>query len=65
MSRRYDSETYLRRLEPLRDEFNLTGDVIVGFPTEDERAFARTLRVVERAGLTKVPSSRTRRAREL
>src|SRR3954467_8341612 len=54
MARRYSSATYLRRLEPLRDEFNLTADVIVGFPTEDERAFANTLRVVERAGLTKV-----------
>jgi threonylcarbamoyladenosine tRNA methylthiotransferase MtaB len=54
MARRYSSATYLRRLEPLRDEFNLTGDVIVGFPTEDERAFENTLRVVARAGLTKV-----------
>jgi threonylcarbamoyladenosine tRNA methylthiotransferase MtaB len=54
MGRRYSSATYLRRLEPLREEFNLTGDVIVGFPTEDERAFENTLRVVERAGVTKV-----------
>ena len=54
MARRYTAATYLRRLEPLRDEFNLTADVIVGFPTEDERAFDHTLRVVERAGLTKI-----------
>jgi len=54
MARRYTSAMYLRRLEPLRAEFNLTSDVIVGFPTEDERAFENTLRVVERAGLTKV-----------
>jgi threonylcarbamoyladenosine tRNA methylthiotransferase MtaB len=54
MGRRYTSATYLRRLEPLRDEVNLTSDVIVGFPTEDERAFERTLRVAELAGLTKV-----------
>jgi threonylcarbamoyladenosine tRNA methylthiotransferase MtaB len=54
MARRYTAATYLRRLEPLRDEFNLTADVIVGFPTEDERAFENTLRVVERAGLTKI-----------
>jgi threonylcarbamoyladenosine tRNA methylthiotransferase MtaB len=53
MARRYTSTTYLRRLEPLAD-FNLTSDVIVGFPTETERAFRRTLSVVERAGITKV-----------
>jgi threonylcarbamoyladenosine tRNA methylthiotransferase MtaB len=54
MGRRYSAATYLRRLEPLRDDFNLTSDVIVGFPDEDERAFRNTLRVVEEAGLTKV-----------
>jgi threonylcarbamoyladenosine tRNA methylthiotransferase MtaB len=54
MGRRYSVATYLRRLEPLRGEFNLTSDVIVGFPTEDERAFAGTLRTVADAGITKV-----------
>jgi threonylcarbamoyladenosine tRNA methylthiotransferase MtaB len=54
MGRRYSVATYLRRLEPLRGEFNLTSDVIVGFPTEDERAFARTLSTAADAGLTKV-----------
>jgi threonylcarbamoyladenosine tRNA methylthiotransferase MtaB len=54
MGRRYTTTTYLRRLEPVRGDFNLTSDVIVGFPTEDERAFANTLRVVRDAGLTKV-----------
>jgi threonylcarbamoyladenosine tRNA methylthiotransferase MtaB len=53
MGRRYDVATYLRKLEPLTD-FNLTSDVIVGFPTEDERAFANTLRTVRAARLTKV-----------
>jgi threonylcarbamoyladenosine tRNA methylthiotransferase MtaB len=53
MGRRYTSQTYLRRLEPLGD-FNLTSDVIVGFPDEDETAFGRTLDVVRRAGITKV-----------
>jgi threonylcarbamoyladenosine tRNA methylthiotransferase MtaB len=53
MGRRYTAQTYLRRLEPLRD-FNLTTDVIVGFPGEDEAAFRRTLRVVERSGITKI-----------
>ena len=54
MRRRYTTATYLRRLEPLAGEFNLTSDVIVGFPAEDEAAFAQTLATVERAGLTKV-----------
>jgi threonylcarbamoyladenosine tRNA methylthiotransferase MtaB len=53
MGRRYSAATFLRRLEPLGD-LNLTTDVIVGFPGEDERAFRRTLEVVERAGVTKV-----------
>ncbi len=54
MRRRYTVATYLRRLEPLAAEFNLTSDVIVGFPAEDDRAFERTLQTVETAGLTKV-----------
>jgi threonylcarbamoyladenosine tRNA methylthiotransferase MtaB len=53
MGRRYSVGTYLRRLEPLGD-FNLTTDVIVGFPTEDESAFSNTVRTIERAGITKV-----------
>jgi threonylcarbamoyladenosine tRNA methylthiotransferase MtaB len=54
MGRRYTVATYLRRLAPLREEFNLTSDVIVGFPAEDEPAFANTLEAVRAAGLTKV-----------
>jgi threonylcarbamoyladenosine tRNA methylthiotransferase MtaB len=54
MGRRYSATTFLRRLEPLRHDFNLTSDVIVGFPAEDERAFANTLRVARDAGLTKL-----------
>ncbi|HVM69547.1 MAG TPA: MiaB/RimO family radical SAM methylthiotransferase, partial [Gaiellaceae bacterium] len=52
MGRRYTVETYLRKLEALRD-FNLTADVIVGFPAEDDAAFERTLETVRAAGLTK------------
>jgi threonylcarbamoyladenosine tRNA methylthiotransferase MtaB len=54
MGRRYSVSTYLRRLAPLQEEFNLTSDVIVGFPAEDGRAFERTLAVADEAGLTKV-----------
>ena len=54
MARRYTVDTYLRRLAPLAEEFNLTSDVIVGFPAEDDAAFETTLRTIERAGITKV-----------
>jgi threonylcarbamoyladenosine tRNA methylthiotransferase MtaB len=53
MARRYSASTFLRRLEPLAD-FNVTTDAIVGFPTETEAAFERTLAVVGAAGITKV-----------
>jgi threonylcarbamoyladenosine tRNA methylthiotransferase MtaB len=53
MARRYTAATYLKRLEPLAD-FNLTTDAIVGFPTESEAAFRRTLEVIREAGVTKV-----------
>jgi threonylcarbamoyladenosine tRNA methylthiotransferase MtaB len=53
MGRRYAVATYLERVARA-EGFNLTTDVIVGFPGEDERAFEATLRVVGTAGITKV-----------
>jgi threonylcarbamoyladenosine tRNA methylthiotransferase MtaB len=53
MGRRYTAATYLRRVRAASG-FNLTTDVIVGFPGEDERAFERTLDVVHEARLTKL-----------
>ncbi len=53
MGRRYSATQYVAKLESLRD-FNVTSDVIVGFPGEDESAFARTLDVVREAGITRV-----------
>jgi threonylcarbamoyladenosine tRNA methylthiotransferase MtaB len=53
MGRRYDATTYLRRVA-LAEGFNLTTDVIVGYPGEDEAAFSRTVDVVQAAGATKV-----------
>jgi threonylcarbamoyladenosine tRNA methylthiotransferase MtaB len=53
MGRRYEAATYLRRVAAAGG-FNLTTDVIVGFPGEDDAAFERTLAVVEQAGITKV-----------
>ena len=53
MRRRHDAATFLRRAG-LAAGFNLTTDVIVGFPGEDEAAFRNTLRVVAEGGITKV-----------
>jgi threonylcarbamoyladenosine tRNA methylthiotransferase MtaB len=53
MRRRYGVEQFRGKVEPLRD-FNLTTDVIVGFPGEDDAAFRRTLETVEAVGFTKV-----------
>ena len=53
MSRRYSVDTYLRKVEPLGD-FNLSADVIVGFPAEDDAAFERTVETVRAARLTKL-----------
>jgi threonylcarbamoyladenosine tRNA methylthiotransferase MtaB len=53
MGRRYTVEGYLAKLAPLSD-FNLTSDVIVGFPEEDDDAFERTLETFAAARLTKV-----------
>jgi threonylcarbamoyladenosine tRNA methylthiotransferase MtaB len=53
MGRRYNVAGFLRKLEPLHD-FNLTTDVIVGFPGESDAAFDRTLRAVQAARITKV-----------
>jgi threonylcarbamoyladenosine tRNA methylthiotransferase MtaB len=53
MGRRYSVSTYLRRVAKA-EGFNLTTDVIVGFPAEDGAAFENTLATVEAAGITKV-----------
>ena len=53
MGRRYTIGQYRARIEPL-EGFNLTTDVIVGFPTENERAFAQTMAFVAEVGITKV-----------
>jgi threonylcarbamoyladenosine tRNA methylthiotransferase MtaB len=53
MGRRYSAGQYVAKVAPLVD-FNLTADVIVGFPGEDDAAFARTLDVVRDAGITRV-----------
>jgi len=56
MGRHYDADEYLARIAELRaaaPAVNLTTDVIVGFPTESEAAFARTIETIDAAGITR------------
>ena len=57
MGRHYCSAEYLEHIARVRaaaPDLNVTTDVIVGFPTEDEAAFERTLHAVDQAGITRV-----------
>jgi threonylcarbamoyladenosine tRNA methylthiotransferase MtaB len=57
MSRHYTRAQYLEHVAAVREavpEINITTDVIVGFASEDERAFGRTLEAVDAAGITRV-----------
>jgi threonylcarbamoyladenosine tRNA methylthiotransferase MtaB len=57
MGRHYDRDGYLEAIAALRaavPHVNVTTDVIVGFPTEDEAAFGRTLSAVAEADITRV-----------
>jgi threonylcarbamoyladenosine tRNA methylthiotransferase MtaB len=57
MGRHYTSAEYLEHIARVRavaPDVNVTTDVIVGFPTEDEAAFERTLSAVDAAGISRV-----------
>ncbi|HXW58848.1 MAG TPA: MiaB/RimO family radical SAM methylthiotransferase, partial [Solirubrobacteraceae bacterium] len=57
MGRHYTADEYLQTIRALRaqvPEVNVTTDIIVGFPSEDERAFERTLRTVAATGLSRI-----------
>jgi threonylcarbamoyladenosine tRNA methylthiotransferase MtaB len=57
MGRHYTAEQYLDHVRALKaavPRVNITTDVIVGFPTESEQAFERTLEAVEAAGISRV-----------
>jgi threonylcarbamoyladenosine tRNA methylthiotransferase MtaB len=56
MGRHYSSAEYIAHVSALRarvPDVNVTTDVIVGFPSEDEEAFERTLSVIDAAGITR------------
>lgn len=57
MRRQYGAGEFregVRRIRQALPEVNLTTDVIVGFPTEDERAFENTMGLVSDIGFSKV-----------
>ncbi len=57
MGRSYDVAGYLRAIGWVRDELpdvNVTTDAIVGYPTEDDAAFARTLALCEELRFGKI-----------
>ncbi len=57
MGRHYNARQYLDHVAALRaavPHVNVTTDVIVGFPTETEAAFQRTLDAVDAAGISRV-----------
>ncbi len=57
MGRHYTADEYLAGVAALREavpRVNVTTDVIVGFPTEDDAAFTRTLDLLDAASITRV-----------
>ncbi len=57
MGRHYTAAEYVERIRAVRAAapmVNVTADVIVGFPTEDEAAFGRTLDAIDAAGISRV-----------
>ena len=57
MGRHYTAEEYLERVAALRaavPHVNVTTDVIVGFPTETQEAFERTLELLDAAEISRV-----------
>jgi threonylcarbamoyladenosine tRNA methylthiotransferase MtaB len=57
MGRHYTSAEYQQQIETLRaavPRVNITTDAIVGFPTESEAAFERTLDAIDRACISRV-----------
>jgi threonylcarbamoyladenosine tRNA methylthiotransferase MtaB len=61
MNRRYTSEQYRSLVRQIRDaagDFNLTTDVIVGFPGESEADFCRTMELIRDTGFSHIHTFR-------
>jgi threonylcarbamoyladenosine tRNA methylthiotransferase MtaB len=59
MGRHYTAAEYLEAIRTLRaavPHVNVTADVIVGFPNEDETAFQNTLDLIERSEISRIHS---------
>ncbi|MBV9005685.1 MAG: MiaB/RimO family radical SAM methylthiotransferase [Solirubrobacterales bacterium] len=57
MGRNYSGSEYVDQVRAVREavpHLNVTTDVIVGFPTEDERAFEHTLELLDSAEISRV-----------
>jgi threonylcarbamoyladenosine tRNA methylthiotransferase MtaB len=57
MKRRYRNEDFLSKVELARSiipGINITTDIMVGFPNEDDEAFLSTLQLIEEAGFSHV-----------
>jgi threonylcarbamoyladenosine tRNA methylthiotransferase MtaB len=56
MSRRYSSESFVHRVEDIREhipDIGISTDVMVGFPGETDEQCERTMQVVEKVGFVK------------
>jgi threonylcarbamoyladenosine tRNA methylthiotransferase MtaB len=57
MGRHYTADEYLEQIAAMRAAVpgvNVSTDVIIGFPTEDEAALQRTIEAIDAAGITRV-----------
>ena len=57
MNRKYDLDYYFKKIEQIRKirpMISITTDVIVGFPGEDEKLFAKTIETCKKIGFAKI-----------
>lgn len=57
MNRRYDTEEFYRKSQIIKTYYpdaGLTTDIIVGFPTENDEDFEKTLKFVEKIGFSRI-----------